>query len=81
MTNEIWVNENLAIEPVRKATGGGYTYYCYEAPNANAGNLTECSIKRVKDADSEVTWAGGYRFKFNQAWANYASATYTNPKD
>lgn len=71
MANELKVNMWVELEPtVIDADDSVYTYYGYEAPNATAGALTQCSIKRVSLDTNVVEWAGGDPYAFSYAWAD-----------
>lgn len=74
MAHELKVNMWVTLNPtVIDGTDSTYTYYCYEAPNANAGAYTQCSIKRVENDTSLEEWAEGDPFDFKQAWADRAT--------
>lgn len=74
MAHELKVNMWVTLNPTAvDADDSTYTYYCYEAPNADAGALTQCSIKRVTNDTSLEEWAEGNPFDFQQAWADRAT--------
>lgn len=74
MANELKVNEWVTLDPTIIDTDDStYTYYGYEAPNASAGNLVQCSIKRVNNTTNLEEWAEGDPFNFQQAWADRAT--------
>lgn len=74
MANELKVNEWVTLDPtVIDDTDSTYTYYGYEAPNENAGLLTQCSILRITNDTSLREWAEGDPFNFKQAWADRAT--------
>lgn len=71
MANELYINEWTTLTPtVIDADDDTYTYYGYEAPNDAAGELTQCSIKRVNLTTNLEEWAEGDPYNFKQAWAD-----------
>ena len=74
MAHEIKVNEFVTLSPtIMDVDDSTYTYYGYEAPNPQAGTLTQCSIKRVNLTTNLEEWAEGDPFNFQQAWADRAT--------
>lgn len=74
MANELKVNNWVTLNPTAiDAEDSTYMYYCYEAPNSNAGLLTQCSIKRMTLDTNLEEWAEGDPFNFKQVWADRAT--------
>lgn len=75
MAHELYINRGIpALNPtIIDDTDSTYTYYGYEAPNSDAGALTQCSIKRVGTSTNLEEWAEGDPYDFQQAWDDRAT--------